>query len=236
MQWAVVIPAGERRAPRRRTICSTGATTMTKTLDRRTRGAEGAKRNLEGSLARLRTDHLDLWQLHSVLDAGDVDRAFRKGGAMEYMLAMREKGVVRHVGVTGHARPEAHLRALEHWDRGQRFDTVQMPLNPIDRHQLSFQLQVLPELEKRGIGVIAMKTSADGRLLRSGLCTIGECLRYVWSLPVDVAVVGMKRRSELAEDAKLARRFRPLAPDETKRLLERLRPKAALDLEWYKRA
>jgi uncharacterized protein len=207
---------------------------MTKTFDFEHRGREMAARHLEGSLRRLRTDYLDLWQLHSVRSADDVDRAFRAGGAMEYILEMQRQGVVRHVGVTGHADPAANLRALHHWDAGIRFDTMQLPLNPIDYHQRSFQRQVLAELVNRDIGVIAMKTSGDGRLLRSGVCTPAECHRYVWSLPIAVAVVGMERPTLVRENARVAREFKPMSEAERRTLLARIAPQAKLRLEPYK--
>jgi uncharacterized protein len=208
---------------------------MTKTFAFPERTAESARRHLEGSLQRLQTDHLDLWQLHSIRSIEDVDRAFGPGGAIEYMLAAKARGTVRYVGVTGHAAPPAHARALEYWDRGLRFDAMQLPINPIDYHQQSFQRDVLPHLVERGIGVIAMKTSADGMLLRRQICSIDECLRYVWSLPVSVAVVGMERPELVRQNARLAREFAPMREAELKTLRARLGPQARLELEWYKR-
>ena len=207
---------------------------MTKTYDLTSRSRESAARHLEGSLRRLRTDHLDLWQLHSVRSVGDVDRAFRPGGAMEYIVDAQRQGVVRYVGVTGHQDPAANLRALHYWDQGIRFDAMQMPLNPIDHHQRSFERQVLPELVKRDIGVLAMKTSADGRLLRGRVCTPEECHRYVWSLPVSVAVVGMERPALVRENARVARAFSELSDEERGSLLERVAPRTNLRLEPYK--
>ncbi|MEW6074657.1 MAG: aldo/keto reductase [Planctomycetota bacterium] len=207
---------------------------MTKTHSPADRSAESARRHLEGSLERLRTDRLDLWQLHSVQSPEDVDRAFAPGGAMEYILAMKEKGVVKHVGVTGHHDPAANARALEHFDRGMRFDVMQMPLNPVDFLQKSFQKSVLPGLVERKIGVIAMKTLASGRILAEGLATVEECLRYVWTLPVSVAVVGMETPEQVRTNAALARAFAPLSPVEVDALHARLAPRAALALEWYK--
>lgn len=206
---------------------------MSKTYDL-SRTRESARRHLEGSLERLRTDHLDLWQLHSIQSPEDVDRAFAPGAAMAYILEMQRQGVVRRVGVTGHARPEAHLRALDWFDRGLRFDCMQLPINPIDFHQLSFQKAVLPGLLDRGIGVIAMKTSADGRLLQHGVCTIEECLRFVWALPVSVAVVGMESAAQIQANAALARGA-PLPPGEAEALLARIEARRDLGLEWYKR-
>ena len=153
---------------------------------------------------------------------------------MEYILEAQRQGIVRHVGVTGHQDPAANLRALHYWDEGFRFDAMQMPLNPVDHHQQSFERQVLPELVKRDIGVIAMKTSADGRLLRGGVCTAAECHRYVWSLPVSLAVVGMERPALVRENARRAREFAPLTDDARRALLRRVAPKATLGLEPYK--
>jgi len=207
---------------------------MSKTHSPRDRSADSARRHLEGSLERLRTDYLDVWQLHSTKSAEDVDRAFRAGGAMEYIMRAKEEGLVRFVGVTGHVTPAAHRRALKYWDEGWQFDTIQFPINPIDYHQRSFQRQVLVDIVARDIGVIAMKTSADGRLLREGICTIEESLRYVWSLPVDVAVVGMERPDLVLENASIARKFEPMSPAELQALRDRIEPEADLSLEWYK--
>jgi len=208
---------------------------MTKTFHYPERTAEGSKRHLEGSLARLRTDRLDLWQLHSVRSIEDVDRAFAKGGSMEYILSMRDQGVARFVGVTGHADPAANLRALEYWDRGLRFDAMQFPLNPIDAHQSSFQRALLPELAKRDIAVIAMKTTAAAALLRERVCTNEECRRYAWSLPIATAVVGMETPEQIRQNARLARESVMMAEKEREALLARIRPQASLSLEWYKR-
>ena len=207
---------------------------MTKTFDLEHRSRDSAARHLEGSLRRLRTDYLDLWQLHSVRSVEDTDRAFRRGGAMEYILEMQRQGVVRHVGVTGHRDPSANLRALHYWDQGIRFDAMQMPLNPMDFHQRSFQRHVLAELVKRDIAVIAMKTSADGRLLRSRVCTKAECLRFAWSLPVSLAVVGMERPALVRENARQARDFEPMSDAERRALIDRVAPQTSLRLEPYK--
>jgi predicted aldo/keto reductase-like oxidoreductase len=207
---------------------------MTKTHSPRDRSADSARRHLEGSLERLRTDYLDVWQLHSTKSVEDVDRAFRSGGAMEYIMQARDEGLVRFVGVTGHVTPAAHRRALEYWDDGWQFDTFQFPINPIDYHQRSFQRQVLVDIVARDIGMIAMKTSADGRLLREGICTIEETLRYVWSLPVNVAVVGMETPALVRHNARLARDFEPMSPADLQALRDRIEPDADLALEWYK--
>lgn len=213
-----------------------GVFLMTKTFALGDRSAESAKKHLAGSLERLRTDRLDLWQYHSVRDDADVDLGFREGGAMEFLLEQKRLGVVKHVGVTGHHRPSANLRAIHWWDQGWKFDAMQMPVNPLDFHQSSFQKQVLPELAKRGIGVIAMKTAAGGRLIGDGICTPDECQRYVWSLPVSLAVVGMTTPEEVRANARRAREAAeaPWSAEAAETLLSRIEPKADLALEWYK--
>ncbi len=207
---------------------------MSKSFDFPKRRPEMAERHLAGTLQRLRTDHLDLWQLHSVRTVADVDLAFAPGGAFEMMLELKAQGGTRFLGVTGHQHPDANLRAIHYWDQGLRFDAMQMPLNALDYHQQSFQRQVLPELVKRDIGVIAMKTSADGALLRERVCTISECQRYAWSLPIAVAVVGMTTPAQVRENAARARAFEPLSDAERRVLLDRIAPRASLALEWYK--
>jgi aryl-alcohol dehydrogenase-like predicted oxidoreductase len=207
---------------------------MTKTFSLADRSAESAKRHLEGSLERLQTDWLDLWQLHSVRSVEDVDRAFAVGGAMEYILEQQRAGVVRHVGVTGHADPEANLRALHHFDEGLTFDTMQMPLNPIDAHQKSFQRRVLPALVERDIGVLAMKTAAAGALVKREVCTHEECLRYVLGLPVGVAIVGMESPELVRRNARVVRELGALEPERSEALLARIEQQAELSLEWYK--
>jgi aryl-alcohol dehydrogenase-like predicted oxidoreductase len=208
---------------------------MTKTFKPDGRTAESAKRDLDASLSRLRTDRLDLWQLHSIQSVEDVDRAFAPGGAMEFIRGQQAAGVVRFVGVTGHVNPAAHRRALEWWDRGVRFDVVQMPVNPLDAHQLSFQNEVLPGLRERGLGVLAMKTAAGGALVQKGVCAHAECLRYVWSLPVDVAVVGMETPEQVRVNAALARGA-AMDGGERAALLARIERFKDLSLEWYKKA
>ena len=209
---------------------------MSKTHAPAERSAESARQHLEGSLARLGTDYLDLWQLHSTKSPEDVDRAFRPGGAMEYIFEAKQRGTVRFVGVTGHMTAAAHARALEYWDRGWEFDTLQFPINPIDYHQASFQRAIVDAARQRDIAVIAMKTSADGALVRAGVCRHEECLRYVWSLPVSVAVVGMEQPELVRRNAAVARSGEFMSEEERAALLERILPRADPGLEWYKPA
>jgi len=208
---------------------------MTKTHAPKSRDVESARRHLEGSLERLRTDHLDLWQLHSVKSPEDVDRSFAdESGAMAYLREAKATGLTRFIGVTGHVQPEAQLRAVHHHGEGQGFDTMQMPINPIDFHQHSFQLQALPRVVEAGIGLIAMKTSAAGALLQEGVTTIEQNLRFVLSLPVSAMVVGMETAEQVRQNAAIVRDQGPLDEAEAEALLERIASRAELSLEWYK--
>ena len=208
---------------------------MTKTWDPEQRSGAVAREHLARSLERLRTDRLDLWQLHAVASPDDVDRAFAPGGAMEAILEAQADGLVRFVGVTGHADPAAHLRALQFFDAGLRFDAVQMPMNPVDAHQASFTRQVLPELRRRGIAAIAMKTAAAGVLLHRDVCRVDECLRWVASLPADVIVSGMESPEQVAANA-AALRAGPLDEEAARALLARIADRVEMGLESYKRA
>lgn len=207
---------------------------MTKTYAFPQRTAESAKKHLEGSLDRLKTDYLDLWQLHSVRTAEDVDNAFRAGGAMEYILDAKKNGLVRYVGVTGHTSVQANQRALKYFDDGWHFDTFQFPCNPIDFHQHSFQHDFLPRVVQRGIAVLAMKTAAAGSLVSRHICDIDECLRFVLSLPVSIIISGMESVANLRHNADVVRRLGPFTAAECETLLTRIKPNASPDLEPYK--
>jgi aryl-alcohol dehydrogenase-like predicted oxidoreductase len=196
------------------------------------RTRDGSLRLLDDSLRRLRTDRLDLWQLHDLRTADDLRRIFAKGGALEALLEAREAGRVRWLGLTGHHDPAILLEAMRRFD----FDTVLVAVNPADVHRLPFASTVVAEASRRGMGVIAMKTTAQGALLgRSGL-TIREALGYAWSLPgVSLAVVGCKTPAEVREDAEAAREFVPLDAAAMRELEARTRDRAS-EYAYYKRA
>jgi aryl-alcohol dehydrogenase-like predicted oxidoreductase len=162
---------------------------MTK-FDGRTR--ESALQQLDESLERLGTDHVDLWQFHENIRLEDPDRFFAEGGACEAMLEAKKSGKVRNFGFTGHKDPSVHLRMLELAGKNKfKFDTVQMPLNVMDAHFRSFGKEVLPVLVKRGIGVLGMKPMGDGNLLKSKKVSALECLHYALSLPTSVVITGI---------------------------------------------
>ena len=127
---------------------------MTKNCER---DYEGSLRNLEESLRRLRTDHIDLWQFHEMVYDSDPDWVFDKGG-MRAALEARKAGKVRYIGFTGHKHPAIHLRML---DKPFDWDTSQMPINVMDATYRSFQKQVVPVCLKKNVGVIGMKGSAE---------------------------------------------------------------------------
>lgn len=178
-------------------------------IDGHTRAA--AAKQIDESLQRLRTDHLDLMQFHEVIRLDDPERIFAPGGAWEAMAAARKAGKVRFVGFTGHKSPDIHLRMLEvARAHGVRFDAVQMPINPLDWHFRSFQRNVVPGLVKDGIGVLGMKPLADGHALRSGALSAVECLHYALSMPTSVVITGCERAEIVDQAITAARTFRPL--------------------------
>lgn len=175
------------------------------------RDARVAMRMLEESLKRLRTDHLDLWQVHEVVYENDPENHFAPGGVIEALDRAKEQGKVRFVGFTGHKDPALHLRMLA---RDYPFDTVQMPLNPFDAQFRSFEQRVLPELERRGIGAIGMKSlGGDGASVKKRALTAQEALRYAMSLPVATTVCGMDSLKVLRQNLRVAQGFEPLQPD-----------------------
>lgn len=190
---------------------------MTK-IDGRTK--ESAARQLDESLRRLQTDHVDLLQFHEIIRMEDPDRIFASGGALEAVLDARKAGKLRYIGFTGHKSPEIHLRMLQvASDHGFRFDTVQMPLNVMDAHFRSFEHKVLPVLVKNEIGVLGMKCMGDGIILKSGVVSAVECLRYAMSLPVSTVITGIDSQKILDQAFGVARNFSPMSEDEMSALL-----------------
>jgi predicted aldo/keto reductase-like oxidoreductase len=195
------------------------------------RTRDGSLRLLDDSLRRLRTDYLDLWQLHDLRTLVDLDRIFAPNGAIEALLTARQEGRVRFLGITGHHDPAILLDAMRRFN----FDTLLVALNPADVHRLSFIQTVLPEAARRGMGVIAMKVCSQGALLKQGGLTMNECLSYALSLAgVSTAVVGCWTPAEVEENAGIVRQFSPLA-EQQMRDLERRTARRAGELAYYKR-
>jgi len=188
------------------------------------RSAAMALTMLEESLRRLRTDYLDLWQIHGIAFDNDPELAVAKGGVIEALDRAKRDGKVRFVGFTGHKDPSIHLRMIE---TGYPFDTVQMPLNCYDATWRSFEQRVLPEASRRGIAVLGMKPmTGRGAPIEKGDVSAAEMLRYAMSLPVATTLCGINTLAHLRENLEVARRP-PMAPEEMAALRERCRPRAA---------
>jgi aryl-alcohol dehydrogenase-like predicted oxidoreductase len=195
------------------------------------RTRDGSLALLDDILRRLRTDHLDLWQLHDLRSMQVLDQIFARGGALEALLQAREEGRVRFLGVTGHHDPAVLLEAMRRFD----FDTVLVALNAADVHRLSFIKAVLPGAARQGMGVIGMKVYGQGPLLKYGRLSPREALSYVLSLPgVSTVVIGCGNCEEVEQNARIAREFTPL-DDDVMRELESRTQRLAGHLTAYKR-
>ncbi len=170
-----------------------------------------ATRQLDDSLRRLGVDCIDLVQHHEILRYEDPHRIFHAHGGHAALIEARQAGKLRHIGFTGHKDPHVHLYMLEVADRhGFAFDAVQMPVNLADAHYRSFSSRVVPELVRRGVGVLAMKTLASGTLPASGAVTAIECLHYALDQPTSVVITGIDRMETLDQAFEAVDTFHPL--------------------------
>lgn len=206
--------------------------------------ADDARRHLEGSLRRLNTDYLDLWQVHSVNNPQDVDDRIANG-VLEVLAEAKESGKVRHLGFTGHYQPEALLRIIEQSDI---FDTCQMPVNLADPNYSSFIKQVMPKLVEQNIGVLAMKSLANGGFFggsshgRHGTnpkiipnrTSISEAINFVWSLPTSVLITGANNPAQMQEKIDLASSFIGMDQQQRQELIDRVADLAGNTVEFYK--
>jgi len=189
------------------------------------RDATVAIRQLEQSLRRLRTDYLDLWQVHECVYFNDPDRHFARGGVIEALEKAQKQGKVRYVGFTGHKDPEIHLAMLAH---EFPFDACQLPLNCFDASFRSFEKRVLPELQRQGIAAIGMKSfGGEANMLKKKAVTPAEALRYAMSLPVVTTVSGMNSMRVLRQNLKIARAFEPMTASEMEALRRRVAEQAS---------
>lgn len=206
---------------------------MTK-IDGQTKKA--AATQLDESLKRLQTDHIDLLQFHEVIRMTDPERIFAPGGSMEAALEAKKAGKIRYIGFTGHKNPAMHLHMLETAATHQfHFDAVQMPLNAMDAHYESFGQKVLPVLVKNDIGVLGMKPMGAGMLLQSNTLSPVECLHFAMNLPTSVVITGCQSLANVQQALDAARSFKPLSATEVVSLLARTE-QAALNgqFEGYK--
>ncbi len=183
------------------------------------RGKDVAMQMLEESLRRLQTDHLDLWQIHEVIYENDPELIFAPGGAAEALLLAKQQGKVRAIGFTGHKDPHIHLKMLAH---NFPFDTVQMPLNCLDATFRSFETQVLPEANRKGIAVLGMKSmGGSGEIIVHGAARPDEALRYAMSLPVASTISGVESMGVLEQNLAVAGGFQPMSSQDMHALRER---------------
>jgi len=219
----------------------------------RERDRDTSMRMIEKSLELLQTDHVDLWQLHDLGVMGNLDLIFGKGGAMEALLEMKEQKVVRHLGITGHFRPDVLIEAIKRYP----FDTVLMAINAADPHHYSFNEQLLPLAVEKQMGIIGMKIPGRGRLLSTwtpppieqqkhswegmvlaptpGTLTMREAMYYTLSRPVSTVIVGCDTIAQLEENVQLARDFTPLSETQTAALVAKAEPvsKQSLFFRFY---
>jgi aryl-alcohol dehydrogenase-like predicted oxidoreductase len=192
------------------------------------RSMQEAARQLDESLKRLQVDHVDLVQHHEIIRYEDPHRIFDEEGANAALVEAREAGKIRYIGFTGHKDPHVHLHMLEvAEEHGFQFDAVQMPLNVMDAHYRSFEKAVLPELVRKGIGVLGMKSLANGILLKSNTVTPVECLHYALSLPTSVVIAGIDSMEILDQAFEAVDTFHPLSPEERDALLAKTAEAAA---------
>ncbi|MFP4621917.1 MAG: aldo/keto reductase [Bacteroidales bacterium] len=213
--------------------------TKTRATDRKT-----AEEHLEGSLRRMNTDYLDLWQMHSIEDPEDAENRINQG-VLDVMLKAKQEGKVRHIGFTGHTTTTGHNRMI---DLAGELETCQLPINVLDPNDQSYINEVLPSLRKNNYGVIAMKTLAGGSFFGGGfdgnrgekekvmdILKMQEAMHFVWSLPIDVLVTGPKTPAMLQEKIDLAKSFTGMTEGKRQALIDRVAHFAEKDIEYYKR-
>jgi predicted aldo/keto reductase-like oxidoreductase len=201
------------------------------------RGKDVALQQLDESLRRLKTDHLDLWQIHEVIYWNDAELIFRPGGAIEALVDAKRQGKTRFIGFTGHKHPDIHLRVLALAEQhGIRFDSVQLPLNAFDATFRSFEQQVLPAVRRHGAAALGMKSlGGGGEAIQQGVIGVDEALRYAMTLPVATTVSGIDSLAVLRQNLAIARAFKPMTPTEMEALRQRCAATAADGhLELYK--
>ena len=192
---------------------------MTK-FDGRTK--ESAMKQIDESLKRLQTDHVDLLQFHENIRFDDPDRFFAAGGAGEALIEARKAGKTKFIGFTGHKDPRVHLYMLELAAKNNfHFDTVQMPINVMDAHYRSFGKLVVPEAQKAGVAVLGMKSMGSGVILKSKTASAEACMQYALSQPIAVLVTGIDSQEILDQAFKVASGFKPMSEPQISTLLQR---------------
>lgn len=194
------------------------------------RDKKGAMAELELTLKRLKSDYVDLWQLHSISEPSDVEQIFAKGGAIEAMEEAKRSGKCRFIGFTGHRDPYMHLEMLKRYDK---YDTILMPLHMADPSYLSFEKLVLPVAVERGMGIQGMKSTANAKLLQD--FSVADCLRYTLSLPIHCLAVGCTTIGQIEDDVRIAKSFTQLSSAQMTSYRERASRLKGPRLEDWKR-
>lgn len=202
---------------------------ITTKCDDRTR--EGAERELEAGLESMKTDYVDLWQLHKVGGAeDDLETIFAPGGAMEALVAAKKAGKCRFIGFTVHGDPNTVVEMLR---LSNDWDATLIPLNPADPAYLSFEKIALPAVVERGMGIQVMKSLGNGKLLTT--MTARDCIRYTLSLPTHCIALGFTRIGQVEDDVRFAQQYEPLSAEEMDQLRVRAARVAGPDLEVWKK-
>jgi uncharacterized protein len=195
---------------------------MTK-IDGRT--GTSARQQIEQSLTRLKTDHIDLLQIHEVIRPTDPEQAFQPGNVVDVLQQARKDGKIRYIGFTGHKSPEIHLHMIETADKhGFTFDSVQMPVNALDEHYDSFTQKVIPVAQKHGMAILGMKPLANGAILKTNTVSAPEGLHYAMSVPVTLTITGCESMANLEQALGVARNFKPLDTQQKLAILQKTAP------------
>lgn len=197
------------------------------------RDRDSAMKQLEDTLQKMNTDYLDLWVCHEVTTHAEVDQIFGPGGSLEAFVQAKKQGKARHIGFSGHADPTVHQRLLDGFDG---WETVQMPVNLVDPHYLSFINSVLPNIRKKGLGLLAMKSNAMGPIRKNNIATIEECLRFTLSQDVDTLVSGVESVEQLEQNVGIVKNLKKMSKGEMTSLLVRTgKGKVGSAIETYKK-
>ena len=182
----------------------------------RARDKNGARKQLEESLRRLQTDHVDEWRMHDVWSMNELDEITGQGGALEAALQAHKEGYVRYISISGHSNPAVQIEALNRFP----FDSVLCAMSVLDRFILSFADEFLPVAKARGTAVIGMKILGLGKLAH----IYDKALRYAFGLPIDTAIVGMESMEQLQNNLAIAENYQPLSDVERLELYKEILP------------
>lgn len=196
------------------------------------RDPQTARQHLEESLRRLKTEVIDVWQFHEIMTLNDVEKIYTSG-VLDFVQQMKEEGKIRFIGFTGHAHPNVHLAMI---NKGFAWDTIQMPVNVLDYHYLSFSNQVVPVATDKNIGIIGMKSLAGGPIARRNIAGVEESMHFSMTYPISTLCSGIDTVDILHENIQIARHFDPMDEATIASLLDRTLPYSKEGMnEWYKK-